>query len=332
MRVINFFFLIFCIILCLIIIKFTSSLKYCNNSKWILVWNDEFEEDQIDIDKWKIEDSYINKNNEKQYYSSDEVYVNNGNLVIRSQKRNKGEKEFTSGLVSTNGKYAQMYGRFEIRAKLPEGKGIWPAHWLLNILGKWPPEIDICETYGQNKVYMTNHYESLNKAHSEGIGCEVLNLSSDFHTFALEWEPEEMRWYIDGIKKFTTNKHIPDIPFYLILNTAVGGDWPGNPDSSTKFPQYHRIDYVRIYRKDIEGTKLLIKTSKNGQIICNPNDSRFQTNTLVELTAIPEIGYKFKSWKGIDSGKNENPIKIIMDTHKIIEAIYIEDSGNKKNE
>jgi beta-glucanase (GH16 family) len=82
--------------------------------------------------------------------------------------------------------------------------------------------------------------------------ADTLNFFEDFHIFALEWEPDELRWYIDGVQLFSTKQNVPHIPFYLILNTAVGGDWPGNPNASTKFPQYHFIDYVRIYEKNTQ--------------------------------------------------------------------------------
>lgn len=240
------FFFIFLIVVCFgPKFLFKSSLS----SDWILVWNDEFNNNKIDPSKWRIEDAALLKNNEKQYYSSDEVYVQNDCLVLRSQKRRKGDREYTSGLVSTNGKYAQKYGRFEMRAKFPSGKGIWPAIWMLPISGKWPPEMDIAETYGNNQVYMTNHFTVNGILDSEGKGYEIPNLAHDFHVFTLEWAPQELQWYIDGVLCFSTKQNIPHEPFYLILNTAIGGDWPGDPDSTTIFSQYHMIDYVRIYQK-----------------------------------------------------------------------------------
>jgi beta-glucanase (GH16 family) len=218
---------------------------------WKLVWEDEFENNTIDESKWRVENAALFKNHELQYYAPDDVILKNGFLVLRSQKRSMKGREYTSGLVETQGKFKQAYGRFEIRAKLPKGQGIWPAHWLMNAVGQWPPEIDIMELKGNepHKIHMTNHYGKWPDNKHEGKDFVGPDFSKNFHTFAIEWEPDEIRWYIDGVKRFSTRKNVPAVPFYIVLNTAVGGDWPGNPDKTTKFPQYHEIDYVRVYSK-----------------------------------------------------------------------------------
>jgi len=244
---------------------------------WTLVWQDEFNGKTLDLKKWNVLTREQSKHFELQYYVPDEAYLENGSLRLRSQMRNFGEQKYTSGRISTDKRFAPTYGRFEIRGKLPVGKGVWPAYWLypqerdwameqlmfkavqekretsIPELRPWYSEIDIMEYLGHepNVLYGTLHYTAFNgdKKSSSGTWKTGIDYSKDFHLYALEWEPGEMRWYIDGQLIHTTNKGIPHTPHYLILNTAIGGTWPGNPDSTTVFPQYHDIDYVRIYKR-----------------------------------------------------------------------------------
>lgn len=248
--------------------------------KWKLVWYDEFNGNQLDTNKWNVLMRETSKHNELQYYIPDEVFVENGFLRIRSSKRKYGAQEYTSGRLDTRRKCAPVYGRFEIRAKLPGGQGMWPAHWLYPqnrnwqmeyvmaeavADGKesmipeerpWYSEIDIMEFLGHETgvVYGTLHYYTFDgqKRTSSGTWRSTTDYSADFHIYALEWEPDSMRWYIDDNLIHATTSGIPHTPHYLILNTAVGGRWPGNPDSTTVFPQYHDIDYVRIYQRQRE--------------------------------------------------------------------------------
>lgn len=219
--------------------------------QWRLVWSDEFDGAALDASKWRAEDAALIKNAELQYYSPEDVYLENGMLVLRSQKRDLYGRHYSSGLVETKGKFSRQYGRFETRAKLPRGKGIWPAHWMLPADKSWPPEIDIVEMLGDepNVVYTHFHWSAFSKHAYEGKRIKGPDFSADFHTFAVEWEPREIRWYVDGQLVHSRTGQVPHKPFYLILNTAVGGIWPGNPDATTEFPQYHLIDYVRVYEK-----------------------------------------------------------------------------------
>ena len=245
---------------------------------WKLVWHDEFNARKLDPRKWNILIRETSKHNELQYYVPDEAYIENGCLRLRSRVRNYGSKAFTSGRVDTSGKFAPTYGRFEIRARLPGGKGLWPAHWLYpqnrnwqmeHIMAEtvasgmersipeerpWYSEIDIMEYLGHetNVLYGTLHYCTFDgqKKSSSGTWRGLCDYSQDFHVYALEWEPDQMRWYIDGELLHSTTNGIPHAPHYLILNTAVGGAWPGNPDATTRFPQYHDIDYLRVYQRE----------------------------------------------------------------------------------
>lgn len=254
-----------------------SQNKTTSESGWKLIWQDEFSGKRPDTTKWNVLIRENSKHNELQYYVPDEVFVENGLLRIRSRVRKYGSKEYTSGRLDTKGKFAPIYGRFEIRAKLPNGKGLWPAHWLYPqdrdwqmekmmedavAEGKerlipeerpWYTEIDIMEFLGHepNILYGTLHYCSFDgtRRSSSGKWNDKVDYTKDFHIYALEWEPDSIRWYIDGHLIHSTTDGIPHKPHYLILNTAIGGSWPGNPDSTTIFPQFHDIDYVRIFQK-----------------------------------------------------------------------------------
>jgi beta-glucanase (GH16 family) len=244
---------------------------------WRLVWSDEFSGNSLDTTKWNVLMRETSKHNELQYYIPEEVYIENGLLRIRSSKRNYGSQEYTSGRLDTRGKCAPVYGRFEIRARLPGGQGMWPAHWLYPqnrnwqmeyimaeavANGKesmipeerpWYSEIDIMEFLGHETgvLYGTLHYKTFDGQNrtSSGTWRSSTDYSAGFHVYALEWEPDSIRWYIDDQPIHSTVNGIPHTPHYLILNTAVGGSWPGNPDSTTVFPQYHDIDYVRIFQR-----------------------------------------------------------------------------------
>jgi beta-glucanase (GH16 family) len=166
------------------------------------------------------------------------------------------EFEFTSGLVETPGLFSHTYGWIEVRAKLPSTQGIWPAHWMLgdsypNV--DWPRcgEIDITEYVGFDidTVFFSRHWGDPYVYRGSSFSGPVF--ADDFHTFAIHWTAEHVAWYVDGSLRFLTTiadaGEIYRRPFYLILNTAVGGHWPGYPNASSVFPQYHEIDYVRWY-------------------------------------------------------------------------------------
>ncbi len=236
--------------------------------EWSLIWQDEFDGPTIDTSKWRVEDLHLIKNNELQYYAPDDVYFEDGHLVLRSQQRTYcGYDEdaqwrcfnYTSGLVESKNLFATAYGRIEVRAQLPSTQGIWPAHWMMPSSGAWPPEIDITELLGHDptRIHMTHHWGSWPDVQRHGGSFVGPNYSDDFHTFAVEWMPGRIDWLIDGQIRFNSTLTVPQEPFYIILNTAVGGDWPGNPDGSTVFPQFHRIDYVRAYVPADAGPALL---------------------------------------------------------------------------
>lgn len=222
-----------------------------------LTFHDEFNGTHLDTSKWNDcypggDRTHYNANGEQEYYAPDGYRVHNGHLDLIAERRSMGGKPYTSGMICSYGKFSQMYGWFEIRAKFPKGKGLWPAFWLLPADNSWPPEIDVLEILGHqlNKVYMTNHYVGESPDHTGDSGSFVgPDFSAGYHTFALQWTPTSLTWYVDGIPRFHTEKYIPHVPMYILANLAVGGHWPGYPDQSTQFPAVMSIDYIRVYQK-----------------------------------------------------------------------------------
>ncbi len=240
-----------------------------------LVWADEFDGTALDTTRWTpmIGDGSAFGipgwgNNELQYYTADNATVADGYLTITAREQSVGGKNYTSARLRTLGKGDWTYGRVEIRAKLPQGQGIWPAFWMLpsnNVYGGWPRsgEIDILETVGHepDRMYGTIHYGGAppddNTFSGTGLSLPDGTLTGDFHEFVLEWDEGELRWYFDGEQYavrndwYTTGGAFPapfDQEFHLLVNLAVGGDWPGDPDATTQFPQTYVIDYVRVYQ------------------------------------------------------------------------------------
>jgi beta-glucanase (GH16 family) len=252
------------------------------DTKWHLVWSDEFngpDRSLPDPAKWNIEVTGNGfGNDELEYYTArpENLHIDKGNLVITARKEaftgsDGVTREYTSGRINTYKKFDQQYGRFEARIKIPKGQGIWPAFWLLGSnrgeVG-WPAcgEIDIVENVGFEpaKVHGSLHgpkYSGENPLTGALTLPEPNRFADDFHVFAVEWGPDAISFYVDDVLYETqTPDSIPshkrwvfDHPFYVILNLAVGGKWPGNPDATTEFPATMLVDYVRVYRKAKDG-------------------------------------------------------------------------------
>ncbi len=243
-----------------------------------LVWEESFDKDTLNMDDWNIETHEPGwVNNELQEYteSSENIYVKDGNLVIKPVEKTDadGKVSYTSGRINTQNKHNFKYGLFEARLKVPKGQGFLPAFWMMpaneNLYGQWPRcgEIDIMEVLGNqtDTSYGTLHYGN---PHSESQGKYTLEAGSfaeEYHTFSAAWEPGKLSWYVDGNLIHTENDWYSategqgeltypapfDQPFYLILNLAVGGNWPGNPDESTNIKDAaFLVDYVKVYQKD----------------------------------------------------------------------------------
>ena len=243
-----------------------------------LLWNDEFNGDKLDTTCWQYdphEPGWTNEELQEYTTSEENVFTKDGVLHLKAikTKDDNGNDYYTSGKIKGQNLKDFMYGKVVVRAKVPEGQGLWPAIWMMptdeDHYGQWPKcgEIDIMETLGHEteKAYGTLHY---GEPHGEQQGTYVLEggetFASDFHEFSVEWEPGEFRWYIDGNLYHTVNdwftavdgeddKPYPapfDQTFFVQLNLAVGGTWPGNPDATTNFDNAEfLVDYVRVYQK-----------------------------------------------------------------------------------
>ncbi len=251
---------------------------------WNLTWSDEFNGTTLDTTKWRAENAALVKNNEQQYYSPNNIQFSGGNMLIKSERLAQGGRPYTSGLIETKNKFSQTFGRIEARMRLPGTQGIWPAFWMLPQSGAWPPEIDIMELLGHDptRVYMSNHWGSWPNVSSWTDNYVGPNFTSGFNTFAVEWYSNRIEFFVNGVRRATHNQGVPQIPFYIIFNTAVGGDWPGNPDGSTVFPQYMRVDWVRVYQPIIQnaGMESMGPNANTGLYAWNTFGNTFYDGTI----------------------------------------------------
>ena len=244
-------------------VGYTTPMSYPNYS---LVWQDEFNGNSLSSD-WIYEigtGSWGWGNNELQYYRQDNTSVENGYLIITAKQQNFGGSNYTSSRLKTQGLNFFKYGRIDIRAKLPYGKGIWPALWMLgesfSSVG-WPScgEIDIMELIGGNgfndrTVHGTVHWNE--NGHAMYGGSNSLpsgKFHDEFHVFSIIWDQNAIRWLRDDIQYHTINITGNNLSafhenFFFIFNVAVGGNWPGSPDNTTVFPQMMVVDYVRVFQ------------------------------------------------------------------------------------
>jgi beta-glucanase (GH16 family) len=232
----------------------------------------------VDPTKWVLEvggEGWGNEELESYTNRLQNTHVQNGNLQIRAQREQyKGKdgvaRDYTSARLKTLGRFSQAYGRFEARMKIPYGQGLWPAFWMMgDDIDKvdWPAcgEIDIMENIGKEPSIVHGTIHGPGYSGGDGIGSSYTlptgnRFADDFHIFAVEWEPNAIRFYADGHLYQTVSKaDLPqgrrwvfDHPFFLLMNVAVGGSWPGSPDASTVFPQTMLVDYVRVYRRSGE--------------------------------------------------------------------------------
>lgn len=278
----------------LTVVLLLSSLTPVLCQSWSLVWADEFNYSGLpDNAKWVYEVGLI-RNHELQYYTDQRLEnckVENGSLLIIGKKESYKGSNYTSACITTENKYNFKYGKIEARIKLPKGQGMWPAFWMLgqNIhkVG-WPQcgEVDIMEQINdEGKNHGTMHwYNDGHKKHGATIPCDV----QQYHVYSIEWNENAIKWFLDGTKYWEGN--IKDSinstgefhkPFYLMLNLAIGGSWPGSPDSTTLFPDTMSVDYVRVYQEKTSSISYN-PASKTIQLTPNP------TNDILTIT-IPQM-------------------------------------------
>jgi len=236
---------------------------------WMVAWHDEFDGPELDLKNWTFDTGGGGWGNEEwEAYTNrpENVRVENGMLVIEAREEPGliAGRNYSSARIKTQGLHAWQYGRIEARIKLPYGQGIWPAFWMLgddiNKMG-WPAsgEIDILEFIGREPDHIYSTVHAPGYSGGDGIGSSLVtsavSLRNDLHVYAIEWEEHEIRWSFDDQQYFKlTADDVPDQwifdhPFFIILNLAVGGRWPGYPDKTTVFPQFLYVDYVRVYQK-----------------------------------------------------------------------------------
>ncbi len=240
-----------------------------------MVWSDEFNAAQLDPEVWFFETGDGSQygipgwgNGELEYYEPNNASLDNGLLTIEARAESSNGFSYTSARINTRDRFAFRFGRIEARIRLPGGQGLWPAFWLLpqdDQYGGWAAsgEIDVMEAVnlggaGGNTVYGTLHYggpwpDNVSSGETYVVPADA---TAEFHTYAIEWDADEIRWYVDDVlyamqnSWYSTGGGFPapfDQHFYILLNVAVGGGFPGSPDSGTTFPVTMDVDWVRVY-------------------------------------------------------------------------------------
>jgi len=342
----------------LIIIIVLLMISHVNllSQEYELVWSDEFEGDTLNSSNWEymIGDgtSYGIPgwgNNELQFYTNRDtnVFIEDGKLVIQALKESYSGKNYTSARLTTENNKSFKYGKIEARMKLPFGQGIWPAFWMLgnNISSVgWPAsgEIDIMEMIGgvgnDNVIHGTVHWESGGN-HAQYGGSYILQsgiFADNFNVFSIEWTPQFIKWYING-----SQYHVIDITpsglselqqdFFILLNAAVGGNWPGSPDASTQFPQRFEIEYIRVFQINDptsveDDEKLINKNIYLEQNFPNPFNPTTQINysiiknSHISLDVYDVLGNKIKSL--VNEIKTAGSHKVNFDGRSLTSGVY----------
>jgi hypothetical protein len=239
---------------------YTSPTEY---SGMEMIWSDEFDEGNNIENNWTFETGGNWHNNEIQYYRKENTHIHQGGyLVIEARNERYVNRNHTSSRIVTKDKFEFRYGRVDIRAVMPYGQGIWPALWMLghNISEvSWPAcgEIDIMELIGHQPatVYGTAHWSNAGQ-HAQYGGSKTLSsgiFNDEFHVFSIIWDEQRIEWYLDGVKYHSLDITPAELSefhqdFFFIFNVAVGGNWPGNPDHTTEFPQRMIVDYIRVFQ------------------------------------------------------------------------------------
>lgn len=314
-----------------------------NAQKYVMVWSDEFNTPGLpDSTRWSYEKGKI-RNAELQYYTEkrlENARIEDTVLVIEARKESFAGAAYTSASLISKGIGDWQYGKIEISAKVPTGKGTWPALWMMptnSEYGSWPRsgEIDIMEYVGYQPAYLyyTCHFEGTNgTGHQQsGIGnSQIANPFNKFIKFGIVWTPEKIEWYANDVKYFTYTKKSEDYrtwpfdkEFYLIMNLAYGGSWGGSAGvDDTKLPHKFLIDYVRVYQlQETEGPfSITVQPPKHGKVEISPAMDLYPENTEVILTAIPDSGYKFKAWEYLSGA---NPLTLTVNKNTVVKPVFI---------
>jgi beta-glucanase (GH16 family) len=268
-----------------------TTVEAADPSVWSLIWQDDFNGangSAVDSSKWTAEvGGWGWGNNELEYYTTriNNAFQSDGLLTIKAIKEHytgsdNVTREYTSARLITKNKFSATYGRFEARIKVPFGQGIWPAFWMLgNDIDSagWPTcgEVDIMENIGREPTIIHGTLHGPGYSGGDGLSSSYSlpnneRFADNFHTFAIEWEPNVVRFYCDGILyKTLVPANLPpgrtwvfNHPFFILMNVAVGGSWPGNPDATSVFPQTMLVDYVRVYQRSTPSSTPLMLTAE----------------------------------------------------------------------
>ena len=318
-----------------------------------LVWSDEFDGTELDTSKWECQIGNGSGgwgNNEKEYYRAENAVVEDGFLTIAAKEESYNGYDYTSARIRTMNKGDWKYGKFEMRAKLPQGQGIWPAFWMMptdNVYGGWAAsgEIDIMEYLGHdtNTVYGTIHYGGSwpnNASSGTYYSISEGGFNDDFHVYTLIWEEGQIQWLVDGevyqtqTSWYTSGHTFPapfDQRFHIILNEAVGGNWPGYPDTTTQFPQNFIIDYVRVYQKSATGVEEGESELPKGIQLNQNHPNPFNSQTIIQYTLAEEgeINLSLYDMLGrkvdvlIDEKQNSGSHAVAYDAEGLSSGAYI---------
>lgn len=347
----------------LILLIITALLAACSNesslptapppegsTKQLLVWSDEFDtEGTPDPAKWELVHGQLYWNNSLEYYTlSGNAHVSEGTLKITARHESSHGAEYTSALLSSRDLASWTYGRIEVRAKIPSGRGIHPAIWLKPQVERFGDnfmsgEIDIMEHYGfiNDTIHAAVQTGAANFKLGNGPGgtLYVPDIESTFHTYALEWSKDSLLFYVDSSCYFTyhnSGKGVEewpfDYPFFIYLNVAVGGDWAGSKGvDKDSFPQTMEIDYVRVYNTVPKESTYSFTTTPafHGTIQLSETGPYLADQTVI-LTALPESGYEFVSWQGTVNG-TENPKSVRIKQNHTVSALFQRIGNSAKN-
>jgi len=267
-----------------------------SQATWDLIWSEEFNGTQLNTQQWNYDIGTGNwgwGNNELQYYTnqSANLSVINGMATFRALDQPFGNSAYTSARIQSKNKFSVQYGKIEGRMKLPMGQGLWPAFWMLgqNIDEvSWPHcgEIDIME-HVNNNTYVNGTVHWYQNGH-QSSGNSITTDITEFHVYGIEWNETAIKWFVDGIlyKTFNIQNNVHNAfhqPFFIILNVAVGGLWPGSPDNTTIFPAEMMVDYIRVYQPETVG---ISENEVEEHLFPNPNNGSFTISNAQDIASI----------------------------------------------
>ena len=326
-----------------------SSISYAQ--QWVKVWSDEFNTPGLpDTSKWSYDVGPF-MNGEAQYYTYrriENAHIDDTTLIIESRKEDYVGASYTSARIVSRFNGDWLYGRIEVRAKIPTGKGSFPAIWMMpteSIYGVWPlsGEIDIMENVGfePDNIYTTLHYYGTNGSGHQSSGTHVARTApyDTFYTYAIEWTPDKIDWFIDNDKVYTYARPVGadyrlwpfNDRFYLILNLAIGGQWGALQGIDPNiFPLKLTIDYARVYawQTDEGPYSLTIEPVPGGTAEASPQQQEYSAGTAVQLTASADAGYSFGGFLYMG---NANPLTIEMVEDRTVIPLFYKNGELIKN-